>query len=363
MQPWSRVVRTQGSLVGDEHAVIGAKVAGRVKSVHADLGSSVKEGDRLAALDVRDFELQVQQAQAQLAQACAVIGLGADEEIENLDATRTPAVLMEKALLDEARENLQRAQQLSKTKSISDVELQRQIAAERVAQARYELALNTIDENIALVRVRRSQLALSQQNLADGIVLAPFAGVIQQRHVAVGAYLQIGDPVATLVRTDPLRFRSGVPERKATQLRTDQEVRIFLEDESQPIISRITRISPALDMSSRSLVIEADLPNPEARWRAGLFAEAEIVVAADDQTLAVPAAAVSEFAGVQKVWVVQDGEARQQRVQTGRQNADMVEILAGLEVGQLVIADSRQGRAGKVTTTTFTSADAGIVER
>ncbi len=215
-------------------------------------------------------------------------------------------MLVEKALLDEAHENLQRARQLSKSNSISAVELQRQIAAEQVAQARYQLALNTVDESIAQIRVRRAELDLARQNLHDGVVAAPFDGVVQQRHVAVGAYVQVGDPVVTLVRTNPLRFRSGVPERKAMDLQLDQEVRIFVEGEPQPLISRITRISPALDMSSRSLDIEADVPNPDGRWRAGLFAEAEIVVDPNDQALAVPVGAVVEFAGVQKVWIVQD---------------------------------------------------------
>jgi RND family efflux transporter MFP subunit len=346
---WPRVVRTQGSLVGDEHAVIGTKVAGRIKAVYVDLGSSVKSGAPIAALDLLDFELQIQQAEAQLAEACATVGITPDDPIEKLDPAESPTVLVEKALLDEARANLERAKPLIGSKTITLAELQRQIAAERVAKARYESALNGVDESIALIRVRRAALALALQYRDDAVIVAPFDGIVEQRHIAPGTYVPVGAPVITLVRTDPLRFRSGVPERKAMDLGLDQEVRITIDGHSQPLVARISRMSPALDMANRALIIEADLPNPDNQLTTGLFAEADIVVGPGDTALAVPASAVIEFAGVQKLWIVQDSQAREQRIQTGRRNERLVEVLSGLEAGDVVVTDGRQGRAGEVT--------------
>jgi RND family efflux transporter MFP subunit len=346
---WPRVIRSQGSLVADEHAIIGTKVAGRIKATYVDLGSTVKRQDRLVSLDLEDFELRIQEAQAQLAEAMATIGLGPGDALEKLDPTKTPAVLVERALVEEARANLQRARQLASTKTITVAELERQIAAERVAKARYDAALNQVDQNIALTEVRRAALALAQQSLRDAVITAPFDGVVQQRHVAAGAYVQVGDPVFTLVRTDPLRFRSGVPERKAIDLALGQVARIYVDGQEVPLTSRITRISPSLDTSNRALIVEADLANPDRRLRAGLFAEAEIVVNPNDRALAIPTSAVMEFAGVQKVWLVEDGVAREQRIQTARRSAELVEIGSGLEVGQVVIRDHRQGRAGPVS--------------
>ncbi len=63
---WPRVIRTQGSLLGDEYAMIGAKVAGRIQHVGVDLGSRVSLGDELVSLELQGFELLVQQAEAQL---------------------------------------------------------------------------------------------------------------------------------------------------------------------------------------------------------------------------------------------------------------------------------------------------------
>src|SRR5581483_4445755 len=134
------------------------------------------------------------------------------------------------------------------------------------------------DEQIALLGVRRAELALAQQQQADATIRAPFQGVVQKRQVARGAYLHVGDPVLTLVRTDPLRFVGGVPEREALRIRMGEEVRVYLEGESKPLIAQVSRISAGLDPASRSLTFEADIPNPSGKLRAGVFAQADVVV-------------------------------------------------------------------------------------
>jgi hypothetical protein len=79
-----------------------------------------------------------------------------------------------------------------------------------------------------------------------------------------------------------------------------------------------------------------------------LFAEAELVVDPDAQAVVVPASAVSRFAGVQKVWVVADGVARQQTVRTGRENASRVEIVEGLMAGSVLVRTASDGHDGPV---------------
>jgi RND family efflux transporter MFP subunit len=151
------------------------------------------------------------------------------------------------------------------------------------------------------------------------------------------------------VRTDSLRFRAGVPERAAAQVRVGEPLTIALEGAAEPLTVTVSRISPALDLTNRTLMLEADVPNPEGRLHAGLFAEGDIVVDPKAQTLAVPATAVTEFAGVEKVYLVQGGKAEERRVLTGRRQLEWVEILGGLSAGDAVITDAGQGRIGPVT--------------
>ncbi len=359
LQSWPRTVRVQGTLIEDEYALLGVKVAGRVKAVRVDIGTPVTAGQVVAELETDEFELRVQQAEAQVSQARASVGLKPGVPDEDLDPTKAPPVQQEQALLDEARLNVQRVKSLAGRGVVTQEEIQSREAALRVAEARYRSSLNSVQEQIALLKLRRSELALANQNLQDAVLKAPFDGAIQETRVAPGSYVNVGQPVAALVRTSPLRFRAGVPERSAIGVMVGQPVQIMLEGVSRPLVAPIARISPALDVSSRALIIEADLENEDNRLRTGLFAEAEILVDDGGQALAIPASCITAFGGVEKVWVVADQQARPQAVRIGRRDNRRVEILSGLEPGQTVITHGDQGREGLVRAIQDPPAQAG----
>ena len=347
-QIWPEVVRVQGTLWGDETAEIGTRLAGEVAELFVDIGTRVVAGDRLARLDDSEIRLQVQQARAQMAEACASVGMTITDSLESLEKTKSPIVLMEKALLDQSQSNLERAMKLFRSNAITDEQVERLRAEERVAHARYDAALHGVDEKVALIAVRKAALDLAEQNLVDTTIVAPMSGIVQMRHVATGAFVQSGDAVVTIVRVNPMRFRCNVPERKATGIRVGQSVRIRIEGEGVPRTAKVSRVSPQLDLTSRALPIEADLENPDGRLQGGLFAEAEIVTEPDARRLAIPVSAVSEFAGVLKVWVVEDEIAAARRVQLGREVNGFVEIKSGLEVGEVIVIDHRNGQAGPI---------------
>jgi len=348
LKPWPRVVRAQGTLIEDEYAQLGVKVAGRVKEVLVDIGTPVSAGQTVAVLDTEEFDLMIQQAEAQVSQARATLGLKPGVPDEQLDPRRAAPVLQEQAMLEEARLNVERVKNLAGKGVITQEEIQARESALRVAEARYTASLNAVQGNIALLKLRRAELALALQNREYATVKAPFVGVIQETHVAPGSYVNIGQQVAALVRTDPLRFRAGVPERSALGVNVGQPLSIILEGRPKPIQARISRISPALDVSSRSLIIEADVENSGGQLRTGVFAEAEILVDADQQALAVPARSVVSFGGVDKVWTVKDNNAQPRPIRIGRRDGEMVEVLDGLEAGDLVLSNGEQGREGVV---------------
>jgi RND family efflux transporter MFP subunit len=153
----------------------------------------------------------------------------------------------------------------------------------------------------------------------------------------------------TLVRADRLRFTAGVPESRAHAIKVGQRVEIECEEAgNSPVITAISRISPTVTQSSRSILIEADVPNADLKLQAGLFAEAELVVDPNSQAIIVPASAVSRFAGVQKVWIVVDGVAKQQTVRTGREDKSRVEIVEGLASGSQLVLNAADGHDGPV---------------
>lgn len=349
LSAWPQSVRVQGTLMPHEQSVVSTRIAGEVDRVAVDLGSVVKAGELLVALDDKDLAISVNQAESQLAQACATIGIKPDQSEKELDRTKAPPVMLERAALDEATSAVKRAEQLLERKAITTDEFQRTEALLKAAQARYDSSLNSVAAQIALVGVRRAELALAKKQLADTAIIAPYDSVVEQRHVSPGEHVEPGDPIVTLVRADTLRYRAGVPERAAEQIRPGQLVQIRLAGESRPVEVPVARVSPALVQSSRSLWIEADVPNADRKRRTGLFAEADIIVDPNTKAMTVPVAAVTEFAGIEKVWVVRNGEAAEQAIRTGRRNTERVEVLSGLSTGELVIARSRDGLPGAVT--------------
>lgn len=355
MQTWPQTVTVQGTLLGFDRVTIAAKVAGRVQQVHFDLGDQVRPGDKLAVLELEEFRFRVEQAGAQIAQVRAKLGLGPEQSLKSFDARRVPAVLQEEILRNEARLNLDRANQLIEGQAISLEELQKREALMKVAEARYVTALNQVREQVEELAGREAELKLAQEALDDATIVAPTHEdkpavspedkgvcavllVVEERHVAPGAYVQVGQPVATLVRVDKLRFHAGVPERLAMLVREKQSVAIRIEGREKPLAATIARISPAVDPANRSLTIEADVANGDFQLRAGLFAVGEIVVDPAATALVVPADAIGEFAGVEKVRLIREGKAVEQPVRTGRRREGWIEVLEGLKPGDQVAA-------------------------
>jgi RND family efflux transporter MFP subunit len=102
---------------------------------------------------------------------------------------------------------------------------------------------------------------------------------------------------------------------------------------------RIARLAPAIQEDTRTLLVEAEVPNERGQLRAGAFARAEIVTVAEEPAVLVPASAVVTFAGIEKVLTVRDGRAVETRVRTGRREGDLVEIVDGLTAGDAVVAE------------------------
>ncbi len=345
---WPTIARTQGDLFADEVAVVGAKVAGRVDRIHVDLGDRVSAGSPLVTLDQDEFKLAVEQAQAQLQQARAAVGLQPGDAVEQLDPENSPPVREVRAVWDEARTKSARWQQLAKQNAVTEADLQAVLAAEQVAAAQYASALNSVREKVALIGVRSAELSLAEQRLAETVVPAPFEGLVQERQVAPGSFVQIGSAIVTFVRTDPLHFRGMMPERHARSLEIGQDVLLQIESVAEPRLVKVTRISPTLDPRSRSLLFEAEVSNRDHRLRTGLFAEGAVTIDSETTAIAIPASAIVEFAGVEKVWRVVDGTAREQVVVTGARRGELIEIRHGLTVGDRILRQGHEGRVAQV---------------
>lgn len=331
-----RTITAFGSFLAKEQATLSIKVAGRLQEVHVDLGSSVSAGAVLARVEAREYEMRVRQAEAALAQALSGLGLAAKDEAVNVNPDEMSVARQARAVFDEARASRDRIASLHRQGVLSQSELDTAEAAFTVAENRYQDAVEEVRRRMALVSQRRIERDIAAQQLTDTTMLAPFDASVQERTASPGEYLRIGDPVVTLIQMNPLRLRLEISERDAPRVRMDQTTRARVDGIDRTFSGRITRISPAIDPQRRVLFVEADVVN-EGLLHPGMFARGDIVVNPAEPAITVPLAALATFAGIEKVYLIEEGKARERVVTTGRRGADWVEVLVNLKVGEEVI--------------------------
>jgi len=334
----ARTVSATGTLAADEQVVLGTKVAGRLAEITVDLGTRVKRAQVVGKLDQSDFKIRVDQAEAALQQARVRLGLAASGSDERIDPEKTAIVRQARAMLDEARLNRDRSIKLMEMELIARAQFDSVEANLQVADGRYQDALEEVRNRQAIIAQRRSELELARQQLADTVIYAPLDGAVSLKQASVGEYLTAGAPIATLVRTHPLRLRVPVPEREGSGVRTGHAVTLTVEGDPTVYRGRVVRLSPIVQEQNRTLLVEAEVPNERGFLRPGSFARVDILTEVSQPVVTVPAGAIIVFAGVEKVLIVRQGRTAEVKVTTGRRLGEDVEIIDGLKRGDAVVA-------------------------
>ena len=292
----TRTAQTQGTLFPKEQAVVAAEVSGAVTEVLADLGDQVKPGQVLLRIDDREYQLRMDSAQAQLAQV--------------------------QARLANAQANFDRSKALNEAQLISTQEFDRSSAELRVAQADTDAA--------------GKQLGLMRKKLGDTYIRAPFAGSVQKRMVSLGEHVAEGMALYELIATDPIKLRAQIPERFVPLATVGLGLDLTVDARAgQTFHGKITRIAPALDENSRTLLVEAEVPNSDGQLKPGYFAHVTLNLG-HDRALFIPQSAVLRYAGVARIFVLESGVVKSREVVTGATDGDQVEVISGLKAGERV---------------------------
>lgn len=348
-----RTLRVTGSLFGDEDATVAAKVAGRVAAVYKDLGDVAQPDEPLLRVDPTDYELARAEKARAFTEALAKLGLvalpGAGFQVDALPAVQRARVQAAnaKARFERTEQLVHREPPLISAQELADVRTAWEVAENGVNVER--LAAGAA---VAQARTLEAQLRIAEQAVADTVHKAPAperpAGAsaeppavgrsyeVAARLVSVGDFVQVGTPLVRLVDADPVKLRATVPERRLADVKVGQSAAVSIEAFREPFAGRVSRVSPAVDVATRSFAVEVLVPNPERRLKPGSFASAEIEVGSDEALL-VPASAILTFAGVTKVMVEKDGKAEERPVAIGQRLADRVEVRDGLRAGDRVV--------------------------
>jgi RND family efflux transporter MFP subunit len=350
--PLEQLIVVTGTLAAEQEIILGMKVAGRISELPVDLGSIVQKGDVIARLDTTDFDLRLRQSAAALEQARVRLGLPPTGTNEDVDLERTSLVREAHATMEGTRFRLDRASQLYEKGLMAKSDFDVANSAYKVAEAQYADALDEARNRQGVLSQRKSELEIARQQLADAVLYAPIGGSIRQRSANVGQYVSAGTPIVNVVQMNPVRLRTDVPEREALNIRTGMLVRVTVEGTTTVHEGRVVRLSPSVDESNRTLLVETEIPNSSNVLRPGSFARAEIVASSSQRGLIVPATAVVSFAGIDRVFTVPDGKASEIRIKTGRRTDTGIEILEGVSAGDQVVINPGNMTDGESVTVT-----------
>jgi RND family efflux transporter MFP subunit len=387
--PMPEKVAVTGVLAAQEELIVGLQVGGRLATLPVDIGDVVAADAVLAALAPRDFELEVERAQAAVVAAEARFGQPGEVDLERFDAESVPAVREAAAVVEEARLHRERVATMVQGKFQAGSELETATAALAVAENRLQRARDDVRTALAEARLRRVELQQAQKHLADSTVRAPWAGRVALRHAVAGQVLGVGDPVVTLLRVDPLRLQLRVPDRPAMTIAAGQAVEFTVDGLGDELHHGVVvRTGPAIVRGDRTRLVEAEVANPDGKLLPGAFCRAAIVTAPAVPVVVVPRSAVVSFAGVDRVFTVGapapprgsgggpapgapaarpagaapaapeappapptngggSGDGAPQRlvakgriVQLGRAVGDAVEVVQGLQAGERIVVDA-----------------------
>ena len=354
-----RTIDVVGTLRGWEQVTIGSKRTGRVSKVLHDMGDHVRPGELLVELEAVDAKLAYDQAQSKYLGELVKLGIteqqaqrfieqyGISEELirgkqaeEAID--RVPAVVQVLVSKEKALHNLNRQRALSKKGASTVQELEDYENEYRSASAAYENARATARNVIASAVANRVARNQALQTLADMIIRVPkpeltppgssqadaVVYAVTKRSVSEGQMVREGEAVCELIIENPLRLWTSAPERYAEQVRVGQPVRITVS--SQPdllFLGKVVRINPSVDAVSRTFQVETQVPNDRRLLRAGGFAKATIVTDLSAQAAVAPTESIIRFAGVTKLFFVENGKARSVNdIVTGSEGPGWVEV-------------------------------------
>jgi RND family efflux transporter MFP subunit len=318
-------LEASGTLAADESSEVAAPGPGIVLAVEVDVGSKVKKGDVLVRLDGRDASLRLAQANAARAQAAARIGMNKGEAF---DPKKMAEVRAAKEAMDLAVTDAERTKSLFESGGVPQAQWDAARTRAEQARAQYDTAINGAQQAWAGLTAADAQANLAQKAVSDTLIRAPFDGAVSERRITPGEYCQVGKVVVVVVQQDPLRLRLDIPEADVGQVAEGRDVSLSVAAYPGRVFhGRVARIGAAIKTQTRSLPLEAEVPNPDGALKPGSFARAQIALGGSERrAIVVPRAAVGTTGSASRVFVRAGARVIERIVNIGREVDGNVEI-------------------------------------
>jgi len=294
---------TTGTLNPYEEVIVSAEVDGILKSVNIDNGTAVSKGMLLAVIDDTDYGLEVKRAEAALRQAQATF---------------------ENTKLEFGRKQSLYKEQLVTQQQFDDVSTRLSLAESDVERA-------------------KAALSLAKQKLIKTRIYSPLSGVVKEKKVSAGDYVKNGANLFVVIQSNPVKLNFTVTEREVGKLRKGQDVTFKVDAfPDREFKGKVNIIYPGLEEKTRTLQVEALVPNPDNALKPGLFAHVILYTGPERNTILVPIISLLYEGEKVKVFVVEGDRAKERPVKTESKYGEMMEITDGIKEGEQVVVVGQQ---------------------
>jgi membrane fusion protein (multidrug efflux system) len=296
-------IESTGTLNPNEEIIMGAEMDGIVRSVKVDEGSVIKKGMLLAALDDTEYVHEVIRAKAALKQTEASLAN------TKMEFSRKDALYKE---------------QLVTRQQYDDVFTRLTLAESEVDRA-------------------KATLAIANQKLARTRLYAPAACRVKEKKVSVGDFVKNGTQMLILIQPDPLKLRFSVPERDIGKMKVGQDVHVRVDAfPGREFIGKVSIVFPSLEEKTRSLTMEALIPNGQGELKPGLFAKVRLYTGQEQDVVVVPVTCLLYEGEKVRLYVIEGTTARERQVKLGNKHGEFMEIAGGLKAGEVVVVTGQQ---------------------
>lgn len=302
-KPLKPFVETIGTLNPYEEVIVSAEVDGILKEVKVDNGTAISRGMLLTVIDDTDYGLEVKRAEAALRQANAT---------------------MSNTKLEFERKQALYKEQLVTQQQFDDVSTRLSLAESDVERA-------------------KAALSLAKQKLIKTRIYSPLSGYVKEKKVSAGDYVKNGTNLFVIIQNNPLKLNFTVTEKDVGKLRKGQDVAFKVDAfPDRGFKGKLNIIYPSLEEKTRTLQVEALVPNADGALKPGLFAHAILYTGAERNTVLVPIISLLYEGETIKVFVVEGDRAKERSIKTGQKYGEMMEVVEGLKGGENVVIAGQQ---------------------
>lgn len=334
-------LRSPGEAVTDRITIIKTGVSGKVGVLHVKEGRSVQKGELLVELDNREFQLEVERAEASRLKILSELML------DNQFAEKNPledASIIKK--IEDEKKIYERVYQQYQQGLVTEEEFES--AFKKFEKVMIESGQKKDDIMAATKGLTQQEINVKKAklNLEKTRITAPFSGIITDIKVLEHQQVTVAAELFTLVNTERITVHAQVLESEIGIMRVGQEVDLFFSAfPDEAIKGKVKVVSPIVNSEDKTCKVIISIENPGVALKPGMHAEVEIDAEILKDRLLVPQEAIVVRSGKKMVFVVEGDRAKRRFIETGRENEYYAEVLessdsdSGLREGEIVIVE------------------------